>query len=617
MSHTLNAVDQLHAVARQIRRWIVQSTHHAGSGHPTSSLSAVELMTALFFQGHFRFDVSNPDDPNNDRLIFSKGHASPLFYSLWAAAGAIRPEQLCSYREFGSELEGHPTSRFAFTEAATGSLGQGLSIGMGMALAARYLDRLRFRTFVLLGDSEMTEGSQWEAIQLAAHYKLDNLIGILDVNRLGQRGPTMTGHDLAAYCRRFEAFNWTAIPVEDGHDFEQLQRAYELALDSDGRPVMIVARTLKGKGVSQIEDVGGWHGKALNDEQLETALEEIGDSDFSGPLPLELPERVPQRHAQNAKSDPPHYQLGDEVATRQAYGKALVRIASEYPQLVALDAEVSNSTGAKEFADAYPERFFEMFIAEQNMVGVATGLALRGYLPFVSTFAAFLSRAFDQIRMAPHSGANIKFVGSHAGVSIGQDGPSQMGLEDIALFRTIPESIIVYPCDAASADSLVQALAQTDGVGYLRTTRANTPVIYGPHENFPIGGCKVLRQSESDEVTIVAAGITVFEALKAYQHLKEQGRAVRVIDLYSIKPLDEATLRAAAEQTRFIITVEDHYEAGGIGEAVRSALAETEATVRSLAIRKRPRSGKPEELLADHGIDAQAIIREVNAIIAP
>lgn len=613
MSHTLNDVDQLRMVARQIRRWIVQSTHHAGSGHPTSSLSAVELMTALLFHGHFRFDISHPDDPNNDRLIFSKGHASPLFYSLWAAAGAIAPEQLRSYREFGSELEGHPTSRFAFTEAATGSLGQGLPIGMGMALAARYLDRLRFRTFVLLGDSEMAEGSQWEAIQLAAHYKLDNLIGILDVNRLGQRGPTMTGHDLDVYCRRLEAFNWHAIPVEDGHDFEQIHRAYERALDSDGRPVMIVARTLKGKGVSQIEDVGGWHGKALDDGQLKTALEEIGESDFSGPLPLEPPERAPQRHAQSAKSDPPHYELGDEVATRQAYGKALVRIASEYPRLVALDAEVSNSTGAKEFADAHPDRFFEMYIAEQNMVGAATGLALRGYLPFVSTFAAFLSRAFDQIRMAPHSGASIKFAGSHAGVSIGQDGPSQMGLEDIAMFRTIPGSTIVYPCDAQSADCLVQTLAQTEGIGYIRTTRASTPVIYGPQECFPIGGSKVLRRSEADEVTIVAAGITVFEALKAYQTLQKQRRSIRVIDLYSIKPIDVATLREAATQTRALITVEDHYEAGGIGEAVRSALAGTPAVIRSLAVCKKSRSGAPDQLLAHHGIDAQAIIRAVDA----
>ena len=616
MSHTLNAVDQLQAVARQIRRWIVESTHHAGSGHPTSSLSAVELMTALFFHGHFRFDIANPDDPNNDRLIFSKGHASPLFYSLWAAAGAIDPEQLQSYREFGSDLEGHPTSRFAFTEAATGSLGQGLSVGMGMALAARYLDRLRFRTFVLLGDSEMAEGSQWEAIQLAAHYKLDNLIGILDVNRLGQRGPTMPGHDLDVYCRRLEAFNWMAIPVEDGHDFEQIHQAYEHALDSEGRPVMIVARTLKGKGVSQIEDVGGWHGKALDDDQLKAALAEIGDSDFAGPLPLEPPERVPQRQAQSSKSDAPQYERGDEVATRQAYGKALVRIASEYPRLVALDAEVSNSTGAKEFADAHPDRFFEMFIAEQNMVGAATGLALRGYVPFVSTFAAFLSRAFDQIRMAPHSGVNIKFAGSHAGVSIGQDGPSQMGLEDIAMFRTIPDSTIVYPCDARAAEHLVQGLLQSDGIGYIRTTRSATPVIYGPEESFPIGGSKVLRRSESDEVTIIAAGITVFEALKAHQSLQEQGRAVRVIDLYSIKPIDAATLRQAAEQTRALITVEDHYEAGGIGEAVRSALGGTPVVVRSLAVRKKPRSGSPEQLLADHGIDAQAILREVDAVLA-
>lgn len=625
MPKTLTAADRLQAIGQKMRRWILESTHHAGSGHPTSSLSAVELMAVLFFRGHFRFDVNNPRHRNNDRLIFSKGHASPLFYALWAAAGALNPEELRHYREFSSELEGHPTSRFEYTEAATGSLGQGLSVGVGMALAAKYLDHLPYRTFVLLGDSEMAEGSQWEAIQIAAHYELGNLIGILDVNRLGQRGPTMTGHDLGAFRRRLQAFGWDVVTLDDGHDPEQIHEAYTRALAADDRPVMIVAKTLKGKGVSEVEDVGGWHGKALDDEQLAKAKEEVGDSDFSGSEPLSLPEGESDARpavdaagsqAEPSEHKPRKYKIGDEEATRQAYGEALVRLADRYPRLVALDGEVSNSTGAETFAKAYPDRFFEMYVAEQNMVGAATGLALRGYIPFVSTFAAFLTRAFDQLRMAPHSDANIKLVGSHAGISIGQDGPSQMGLEDIAMLRTIPGSTIVYPCDAVSTIALVDALAQSEGIGYLRTTRGKTPVIYDADEAFPIGGSKVLKQSDADRLTVVAAGITLHEAFKAYEALKEEDIAIRVIDLYSIKPIDAGTLKQAAEQTQAIIVVEDHYEAGGIAEAVRAALAESGTVVRSLAVRKKPRSGSPERLMADHKIDADAIRAAAKSLLA-
>jgi len=607
--------NDLQAITALMRHWILKSTHRAKSGHPTSSLSAVELMAGLFFGGHFRFDAQVPDHPNNDRLIFSKGHASPLFYALWAAAGQVSAEDLMTYRDFGSTLEGHPTSRFPLAEAATGSLGQGLSIGVGMALNGKYLDKLPYRTYVLLGDSEMAEGSQWEAIQLAAHYKLNNLVGILDVNRLGQRGETMYGDDLIAYQKRIDAFGWRSIIVDDGHNLNQVLVALESASKASDRPVMIIARTTKGQGVSFLEDANGWHGKALDDEKLAQALEELGAVDESVRGKLTLPEDMSPQIDKPQQVGQPNYELGEEVATRKAYGAALQRLAPRYPLLVALDGEVSNSTGAQTFGDDYPDRFFEMFIAEQNMVGTAQGLGLRGKLPFVSTFAAFLSRAFDQIRMSRHSDSNLKFVGSHAGVSIGEDGPSQMGLEDIAMFRTILDSIVLYPCDAMSTERLVEEMAQHDGIAYLRTTRGATPVIYEANEAFPIGGCKVLRESETDKATIVAAGITLHESLKAYDQLREEDIPVRVIDLYSVKPIDADTLREAADSTRLILTVEDHYLAGGIGEAVRSVLEAIPTVVRSLAVTKRPLSGTPEELLDDQGISAAAIVAEIRNMV--
>lgn len=611
-----DTANHLQAIATLMRHWILKSTHRAKSGHPTSSLSAVELMAGLFFGGHFRFDAKNPDHPNNDRLIFSKGHASPLFYALWAAAGQLSAKDLMTYRDFGSKLEGHPTSRFSLAEAATGSLGQGLSIGVGMALNAKYLDKLPYRTFVLLGDSEMAEGSQWEAIQLAAHYRLDNLVGILDVNRLGQRGETMYGDDLIAYQKRIDAFGWRSIVVDDGHNQDQVLVALEAATRGEDRPVMIIARTMKGKGVSFLEDATGWHGKALDDEKLAQALEELGEIDEAVRGELTPPDdQHPQLDKPQHVSEP-SYELGKEVATRQAYGNALQRLASRYPLLVALDGEVSNSTGAQTFGDDYPDRFFEMFIAEQNMVGTAQGLALRGKLPFVSTFAAFFSRAFDQIRMSRYSDSNLKFVGSHAGVSIGEDGPSQMGLEDIAMFRTILDSVVLYPSDAMSTERLVEEMAQHHGIAYLRTTRGATPVIYEADEAFPIGGCKVLRESEMDKATIIAAGITLHESLKAYDQLLEEGLPVRVIDLYSVKPIDADTLREATESTRLVLTVEDHYLAGGIGEAVRSALEAIPTAVRSLAVTKRPMSGTPEELLDHQGISAAAIVTEVRNMLS-
>ncbi|MGA2400998.1 MAG: transketolase [Syntrophobacteraceae bacterium] len=607
-------VEKLRKLAALIRYYSLTATTEAGSGHPTSSLSAAELMTGLLFGGIFKYDLDLPEHPNNDRLIFSKGHASPLFYALWTAAGALTEDELMTYRRFGSPLQGHPTVDFRYAEAATGSLGQGLAIGVGMALNAKYLDKLPYRTYVLLGDSEMAEGSQWESMEIAAHYGLDHLVGILDVNRLGQRGETMYGHDLDAYRRRISSFDWETILI-DGHSFPEVLEAYGKALRTSGRPTMIIARTIKGKGVSFLEDKNGWHGKALKKDELQRALQELGDIDRSARGQISKPEDLKPQLAASREAEKVYYPPDKPVATRMAYGRALVRIFPSYPTVVSLDGEVSNSTGAEQFKEAYPERFFEMYIAEQNMAGAALGFSRRGKIPFVSTFAAFLSRAFDQIRMSQYSDANIKFVGSHAGVSIGQDGPSQMGLEDIALFRAVLGSVVLYPSDAVSTDHLVEEAAKHTGIVYIRTTRMDTPIIYDANEVFVIGGSKVLKKSDRDVATVVAAGVTLHEALKAYEELRKQGILIRVIDLYSIKPLDETTLREAASATGLIITVEDHYPEGGIGEAVRSALAAFCVPVHSLAVRSKPKSGKPEELLDYEEISENAIVRKVKSLL--
>ncbi|MGE5238559.1 MAG: transketolase [Chloroflexota bacterium] len=607
-------IEELEKLAKLIRYYILTSTTEAGSGHPTSSLSAVELMTGLFFGGVFRFDAARPDYGNNDRIIFSKGHASPLLYSLWAAAGNVSEQELMTLRKFGSPLEGHPTMAFPYTEAATGSLGQGLPIGVGMALNAKYLDKLPYRTFVLLGDSEMAEGSQWEAIQIAAHYRLNNLIAILDVNRLGQRGETMYGYDVDAYKKRAGAFGWKTIVV-DGHSLPDVLSAYRSAIRSKDRPVIIIAKTVKGKGVPFIEDKNGWHGKTLSRDDLRLALDALGEVDRSARGAIAAP---PKKKADNRTPqdvDGPSYPEGKPVATRRAYGNALARIFPKYPEIVSLDGEVSNSTYAEIFAKRDAERFFEMFVAEQNMVGAALGLSRRGKVPFVSTFAAFFTRAFDQIRMSQYSEANIKFVGSHAGVSIGEDGSSQMGLEDLAMFRTILDGAVLYPSDAVSTERLVEEAARYKGIVYIRTTRSETPILYGVSEEFPIGGSKVVKESDADAVTIVAAGITLFEALATYEELRKEGVAARVIDLYSVKPVDEETLVKAARETRAIVTVEDHFAEGGIGDAVRSALTTLPARVYSLAVTKMPKSGKPQELLDYEEISRTAIIRTIREVI--
>lgn len=606
----MSEIKKLENLSKLLRYYIIKSTTAAGSGHLTSSLSAVELMSGLFFGGILHYDYSNPKNFNNDRIIFSKGHAAPLFYSLWTAAGAITEEELLTLRRFTSRLEGHPTMGFPYTEAATGSLGQGLSVGVGLALSAKYVDKLSFKTFVLLGDSEMAEGSVWEAIEIAAHYKLNNLIAIIDVNRLGQRGETMLGHKVAEYQKRLQAFGWEIITV-DGHNLSQILKAYDKALKTKGQPVAIIAKTLKGKGVKMVENKEGWHGKSLSAEMAEKAIKALGGIDFTCRGEMAKPKKAVLK-IEKAKLIPSiNYKIGEKKSVREAYGETLVALAQKYPSLIVLDAEVSNSTGAEKFKQAYPRKFFEMFIAEQNMISAALGMSRAGKIPFVSTFAAFFSRGFDQIRMAAYSLGNLKFCGSHAGVSIGADGVSQMGLEDIALFRSVFGSVVLYPCDAVATQKLVEEMARFSGLVYLRSTREATPVIYSANEEFKIGGSKILKSSEQDAATIVAAGITVFEALKAYEELRKRGVNVRIIDLYSIKPLDVETLRQAAQETGKIIVVEDHYAEGGIAEAVRSALGQAAGKVVSLAVKKRPHSGTTGELLDYEEISAEVIIKKV------
>ena len=606
--------EQLEKIARLIRYFSLVSTTEAGSGHPTSSLSAADLMTGLMFGGTFRFDVDRPGHPNNDRLIFSKGHASPLFYALWAATGKVTEEELMTMRKFGSPLEGHPTTAFPYTEASTGSLGQGLSVGLGMAMNAKYIDRLPYRTYVLLGDSEMAEGSQWEALEIASYYQLDNLMGIMDVNRLGQRGETMYGHDLSVYEQRVSSFGWEPFVI-DGHSMSEILAAYEKALTVRRKPVMLIAKTIKGKGISFIEDKNGWHGKALKKEELVRALEELGPVDTSVRGEITKPADLKPETPSPVRAGVAAYSPDKPIATRHAYGNALARIFPQFPDIVVLDAEVSNSTFAEIFRDAHPGHFFEMYIAEQNMVGAALGLSRRGKIPFVSTFAAFLTRAFDQIRMSQYSDANIKFCGSHAGVSIGEDGSSQMGLEDIAMFRTLLHSVVLYPSDAVSTEKLVERAADHKGIVYLRTTRKDTPIIYASDEDFPIGGSKVLRSSNEDAVTVVAAGITLHEALAAHDTLRQEGIFIRVIDLYSVKPLDKATLKIAARVSQAIITAEDHFAEGGIGEAIRSVMAEIDIPIYCLSVQKMPMSGKPDELLEYEGISKNAIMKKVKEIL--
>jgi transketolase len=605
-------------LAKLIRYFILTSTTNAGSGHPTSSLSATDLMSVLFFEGFFKYDIDKPHDSHNDRLIFSKGHASPLFYSLWAAAGAIKAKELETLRQFGSNLEGHPTPDFPFADITTGSLGQGLSVGCGFAINGLYLDHLDYKTYVLLGDSEMAEGSNWEAINCAAYYKLHNLIAIVDVNRLGQNNETIEGWNTHVFEKKFQAFGWNTIII-DGHSYEEIKLAYTLAHNNKDKPLAIIAKTVKGKGISFLENKENWHGKVLKKDELEASLIELGhvNLDLRGNVIKPLVTVLPVNN-KNVNPPPPSYKIGEMVSTRKAYGESLAKLGKYNNDIVALDGETENSTFSELFKNAFPDRFFEMYIAEQNMVGVALGLSKYQKDPFASTFSAFFTRAFDQIRISQYSEANITFVGSHAGVSIGQDGPSQMGLEDLSMFSSILKSSVLYPSDAVSTEKIVAACAKQNGIKYIRTTRMDTPVLYQASDDFYIGGSKMIRMSSSDQITVIGAGVTLHEALKAYELLKKENINIRVIDLYSIKPIDEVTIIKANNETQAIVTVEDHYPHGGIGDAVLATLAKVKnkRPLYKLAVNTIPRSGKPEELLKFEEISADAIVTKVREIIS-
>lgn len=603
--------------ADRLRVECIKATTAAGSGHPTTCLSAADITSALFY-GVMRYDPARPDHPANDRFVLSKGHAAPLLYAAWAEAGAIPFDKLQTLRRIDSDLEGHPTWRFRWSEAATGSLGQGLSIGLGMALAGKYLEKAPYRVFVLMGDGESAEGSVWEAANLASHYKLDNLIALVDVNALGQSQRTMFKHDVEAYRRRFEAFGWRAITV-DGHDMQASLRALQSAAGADGgRPSAVIARTLKGKGVSFIEDKDGWHGKPLSRDEMEKALKELPP--LGEPIPFQPhlpPPFTPVLAGGTGDLEAPRYQKGQNFATREAYGEALVKLGKADPRVVAMDGDTKNSTFAEKFMKAFPGRFFEGFIAEQNIAGAAVGLARRGFNPFVSAFACFLTRSFDFIRMAAIGKSRIRLCGSHSGVSIGEDGPSQMGLEDLAMMRAVAGSIVLYPSDAVSTERLAAVAAAHDGIAYIRTSRPKSAVLYENSEMFPAGGSKTLRASGNDAVTLVGAGVTLHEAIKAADALKSEGIAARVVDAYSVKPLDASGIAKHAAQTGgHVVVAEDHYEAGGLGEAIGAALCGQGVRVTHLCVRFLPRSGKPEELLEAHGISGRAIAEAAKKAVA-
>ena len=604
-------LELLKGIANQLRIHSITSTTAAGSGHPTSCCSAADVVSALFF-GHMRYDPKNPRFHNNDRFILSKGHAAPLLYAAWAEAGFVPVADLDKLRTLGSDLEGHPTPRLAFADVATGSLGQGLGIGVGVALSAR-LDKLDYNTYVLLGDGEIAEGAVWEAASLAGIQKLNNLIAIVDDNRLGQSQATAFGHDVAVYRKRFEAFGWRVEDI-DGHDLEEIIEVLG-GVGLDDKPLCIIAKTYKGAGVSFVQDKDGWHGKPLNKEEAARAIAELQPSSKSG-----LGVQIPQPNALPAPANAapggypaPNYKLGDLIATREAYGTGLVRLGEADQRIVAMDGDTKNSTYSEKFFKKFPERFTECFIAEQTLVAVAVGFGTRGKVPFASTFACFFARAYDHIRVAGISMANVKLVGSHVGVSIGEDGPSQMALEDLAMMRAVAGSTVLYPSDAVSTERLLEQMALNSGIFFLRTSRPKTPVLYSNDEQFPIGGAKVLRHG--DKATVVGAGVTLHEALKAADALKNEGINITVIDAYSIKPLGKDVIRDAAAKTgNQVITVEDHYPEGGLGDAVAGELSADGVKVHKLAVRELPRSGKPDELLERFGINAAAIVKAVKSL---
>jgi transketolase len=607
--------ERWHALAQQLRIDSIRSSTAAGSGHPTSSMSAADLL-AVLVEKYLRYDFAQPQNPANDHLIFSKGHASPLLYAIFKAVGAVSDAEMLTYRKFGSRLQGHPTPIIPWVDVATGSLGQGLPIGVGVALAGRYLDHADYRVWVLLGDSEVAEGSVWEAFDKASHYNLSNITAILDLNRLGQRGETDLGWNSAAYAGRARSFGWRAIEI-DGHDLTEIDQALAESREPRDQPTVIIAKTIKGRGVSFLENKDGWHGKALNADQAKQAIAELGGTGETLTIMVHPPTVKPPTapNGDQAALQLPTYPAGTPVATRQAYGDALVALGAARPDVVVLDAEVSNSTFADEFKQAYPDRFFEMYIAEQQLVAAAVGLAVRHYTPFASTFAAFLSRAYDFIRMAAISRSNIRLCGSHAGVSIGEDGPSQMALEDLAMLRAVHGSTVLYPSDPNQTAQLVAAMADRPGISYLRTTREKTPILYSKNEKFAVGGSHILRQSPSDKITIVAAGITLHESVKAADTLAAEGIAVRLIDAYSVKPIDKSTLREAVRATGGrLIVVEDHWPEGGLGAAVAESFTVADhwngtmpIKMIHLAVEGMPGSGTPQQLLDAAGISARHI----------
>lgn len=604
--------EALEKIAKRLRIHSLKMTTKAGSGHPTTCLSMAELVACLFFD-EMKYNPKNPEDWANDELVLSKGHAAPILWAAYAEAGIIPERSLMSLRKITSALEGHPTPRMKWVKAATGSLGQGLSAGVGMAMAMK-LGKSPGRVFLLMGDAECAEGAVWEACNTASLHKLDNLCAVVDINRLGQSGETMHGHDIEAYERKFKAFGWDVIPV-DGHKIDEILNAFQRAREST-KPTAILAKTIKGKGVTFVEDKNGWHGKPLKEEDMRKALKELG------PMPLIDAKKYVHKPIKKQSNNPlRRYNFKrnvykDKTATRRAYGNALLSLAKVNEAVVALDGDVKNSTYAEDFFEAFPQRAFQIYIAEQNMVGIGIGMSAKGYLPFIATFSAFLTRAHDQIRMASYSFSNIKFVGSHSGVSIGADGPSQMGLEDLGMFRPIPGCAVLYPCDAYSTEACVESLAKYKGLAYLRTTRPATTLIYSKDDKFSIGGSKVLRRSKNDSAAVIAAGITVHEALKAYDELKGEKISTRIIDAYSIQPIDKDNIiREIEEAGKKVVVVEDHFQSGGLGDAVAGALS-GKAEIVHLAIKDLPRSGTPEELLDKYGINAKHIKSAVKELIS-
>ncbi len=613
---TSQLVQSLQHYASQLRIYSIQSTTEAGSGHPTSCCSAADIVATLFFSV-MHYDSDNPQDRGNDRFVLSKGHAAPLLYAAWAEAGFIQSGNLLNLRKLSSDLEGHPTPRLPFVDMATGSLGQGLCGGVGIALNHKYLDQNHARVYVLMGDGESVEGSVWEAAEIARHQRLDNLCAIVDINRLGQSDPTLLEHDINGYQARWKGFGWHTIPV-NGHDHTALLEAFQEAANTHDQPTVLLAKTFKGKGISFAEDKMNWHGKALSPEDAQKAVTEL--SEFLNPkldkTVIQPPHPFDSTPPKILPVAPPAYDAQKPVATREAFGEALVHLGEANPLVVVLDADVKNSTFTDKFGQRFPSRFFENFIAEQNMVGAAAGLAACGKIPFAATFACFLTRAYDFIRMSAISQANIKLMGSHSGVSIGEDGPSQMGLEDIAMMSTQPGVTVLYPSDAVCAYHLVQAAASHEGMVYIRTSRPKTPILYNNDDIFHIGGSKILRQSDQDRLTIVTAGVTLFEALKAYDELATAGINVRIVDLYSIVPIDSSTLLECARATsNTFLTVEDHYAHGGLGDAVLNALSGEGIRLHKLAVREIPHSGKPDELLDRYGISARIIVETAKRLV--